>query len=85
MRTVEYTRQGGAAQGLMLREGVRRPAEDGAFAHDLAQNKPDLLDVAASYDLADLETAIEHARRPAKSGTVLLTTPRTVDSGHGAA
>ncbi|AGP59305.1 hypothetical protein M271_39620 [Streptomyces rapamycinicus NRRL 5491] len=60
-------------------------AQDVAFAQDLAQNTPDLLEVAASYDLADFKPAIEHARRPAKSGTVLLTTPRTADSGHGAA
>ncbi|MFJ8921915.1 zinc-binding dehydrogenase [Streptomyces sp. NPDC102415] len=63
----------------------RERAEDVAFAQNLAQNTPDLLDVAASYDLADFKAAIEHARRPAKSGTVLLTTPRTADSGHGAA
>ncbi|MGS2591054.1 hypothetical protein [Streptomyces hebeiensis] len=60
-------------------------AQDVAFAQDLAQNTPDLLEVAASYDLADFKAAVEHARRPAKSGTVLLTTPRTADSGHGAA
>lgn len=63
----------------------RERAEDVAFAQNLAQNTPDLLDVAASYDLADFKAAIEHARRPAKSGTVLLTTPWTADSGHGAA
>ncbi|WP_391858612.1 zinc-binding dehydrogenase [Streptomyces rugosispiralis] len=60
-------------------------AQDVAFAQDLAQNTPDLLEAAASYDLADFKAAVEHARRPAKSGTVLLTTPRTADSGHGAA
>jgi NADPH:quinone reductase-like Zn-dependent oxidoreductase len=60
-------------------------AQDVAFALDLARNTPDLLEVAASYDLADFKAAIEHARRPAKSGTVLLTTPRATDSGHGAA
>ncbi|MEU0301813.1 zinc-binding dehydrogenase [Streptomyces sp. NPDC006175] len=63
----------------------RERAEDVAFARDLAQNTPDLLDVAACYDLADFKAAIEHARRPAKSGTVLLTTRRTADSGDGAA
>jgi len=63
----------------------RERAEDVAFAQDLAQSTPDLLDVAASYDLADFKPAIEHARRPAKSGTVLLTTPQTADSGNEAA
>ncbi|MFI8166124.1 zinc-binding dehydrogenase [Streptomyces sp. NPDC085931] len=58
-------------------------AEDVAFAVDLARNTPELLEVAASYDLADFKAAIEHARRPAKSGTVLLTTPRATDSGQG--
>lgn len=60
-------------------------AKDIAFAQDLAQNTPELLEVAASYDLADFKAAVEHARRPAKTGTVLLTTPRTADSRHGAA
>ncbi|MFJ1998734.1 zinc-binding dehydrogenase [Streptomyces asiaticus] len=59
-------------------------AQDVAFAQDLAQSTPDLLEVAASYDLADFKAAVEHARRPGKSGTVLLTTPRTAGSGHGA-
>jgi NADPH:quinone reductase-like Zn-dependent oxidoreductase len=63
----------------------RERAEDVAFAQDLAQNTPDLLDVAAGYDLADFEAAIEHALRPARTGTVPITTPRTADSGHGAA
>ncbi|MER7780012.1 zinc-binding dehydrogenase [Streptomyces sp. NPDC096191] len=60
-------------------------AQDVAFAQDLAQNTPELLEAAASYDLADFKAAVEHARRPAKSGTVLLTTPRIDGSGHGAA
>lgn len=60
-------------------------AQDVAFAQDLARHTPDLLEVAAGYDLADFTAAVEHARRPAKSGTVLLTTPRTADSGDGAA
>ncbi|MFS8200115.1 zinc-binding dehydrogenase [Streptomyces sp. CWNU-52B] len=60
-------------------------ADDVAFAQDLARNTPDLLEVAAGYDLADFGAAVEHARRPAKSGTVLLTTPRAAGSGHGAA
>ncbi|MEK8174498.1 zinc-binding dehydrogenase [Streptomyces sp. M19] len=60
-------------------------AQDVAFALELAQSTPDLLEVAASYDLADFKAAIEHARRPAKSGTVLLTSPQVTGSGRGAA
>lgn len=52
-------------------------ARDVAFALDLAQNTPDLLEVAARYDLADVRAAVEHARRPGKSGTVLLTSERS--------
>ncbi|WP_245880712.1 zinc-binding dehydrogenase [Streptomyces zhaozhouensis] len=55
-------------------------ARDVAFARDLARRSPELFEVAASYDLADFEAAVEHARRPAKSGTVLLTTARTAAS-----
>lgn len=76
-------------QGVTVLHWMRRTpkerAQDVAFALDLARNTPDLLEVAASYDLADFKAAIEHARRPAKSGTVLLTTPRATGSGHGAA
>ncbi|MEU1924386.1 zinc-binding dehydrogenase [Streptomyces albogriseolus] len=50
-------------------------AEDLAFAVDLARTSPELLEVAARYDLADVKAAVEHARRPGKSGTVLLTSP----------
>ncbi|MGA5806316.1 alcohol dehydrogenase catalytic domain-containing protein [Streptomyces cellulosae] len=50
-------------------------AEDVAFAVDLARTSPELLEVAARYDLADVKAAVEHARRPGKSGTVLLTSP----------
>ncbi|MGA5080216.1 zinc-binding dehydrogenase [Streptomyces griseoincarnatus] len=50
-------------------------AEDVAFAVDLARTSPELLEVAARYDLADVRAAVEHARRPGKSGTVLLTSP----------
>ncbi|MGA5796176.1 hypothetical protein ACPC27_30045 [Streptomyces cellulosae] len=42
---------------------------------DLARTSPELLEVAARYDLADVKAAVEHARRPGKSGTVLLTSP----------
>ncbi|MDT6987246.1 alcohol dehydrogenase catalytic domain-containing protein [Streptomyces lusitanus] len=50
-------------------------AEDLAFAVDLARTSPELLEVAARYDLADVKAAVEHARRTGKSGTVLLTSP----------
>ncbi|MGA5330378.1 hypothetical protein ACPCJT_29600 [Streptomyces griseoincarnatus] len=50
-------------------------AEDVAFAVDLARTSPELLEVAARYDLADVKAAVEHARRPGKSGTLLLTSP----------
>ncbi|MFD5376681.1 hypothetical protein ACFWJE_20065 [Streptomyces griseoincarnatus] len=50
-------------------------AEDVAFAVDLACTSPELLEVAARYDLADVKAAVEHARRPGKSGTLLLTSP----------
>ncbi|RII17130.1 Mycocerosic acid synthase [Streptomyces sp. YIM 130001] len=72
----------------VLRWLSRTPEErtqDVAFALDLAQSTPDLFEVADRYDLADFKTAVEHARRPAKSGTVLLTTPRSTDSGRRAA
>ncbi|RPK83897.1 Phthiocerol synthesis polyketide synthase type I PpsC [Streptomyces sp. ADI97-07] len=60
-------------------------AQDIAFALDLARSSPDLFEVAADYDLADFKAAIEHARRPGKSGTVLITSPRATGSEHGAA
>jgi NADPH:quinone reductase-like Zn-dependent oxidoreductase len=61
----------------VLRWTDRTPAEraeDVAFALEVAQERPELLEVAGSYDLADFKAAIEHARRPGKTGTVLLTT-----------
>ncbi|MFF4977360.1 alcohol dehydrogenase catalytic domain-containing protein [Streptomyces sp. NPDC001083] len=50
-------------------------AEDVAFAARLAATAPELFEVAAGYDLADFAQAVDHARRPGKSGTVLLTSP----------
>lgn len=50
-------------------------AEDLAFAARLAATAPELFEVAAGYDLADFAKAIDHVRRPGKSGTVLLTSP----------
>ncbi|MGW6442836.1 alcohol dehydrogenase catalytic domain-containing protein [Lentzea sp. NPDC055074] len=50
-------------------------AEDVAFATRLAVSAPELLEVAAGYDLADFSQAVDHVRRPGKSGTVLLTSP----------
>jgi len=50
-------------------------AEDVAFATRLARERPELLAVAASYDLGDLAAALDHVARPGKDGTVLLTSP----------
>lgn len=50
-------------------------AEDVAFAARLAATAPELFEVAAGYDLADFAKAVDHVRRPGKSGTVLLTSP----------
>ncbi|OON73874.1 alcohol dehydrogenase [Streptomyces tsukubensis] len=50
-------------------------SEDIAFAARLATTAPELFEVAAGYDLADFAEAIDHARRPGRSGTVLLTSP----------
>jgi hypothetical protein len=50
-------------------------AEDVAFTARLAESAPELFEVAARYDLADFAKAIDHVRRPGKSGTVLLTSP----------
>ncbi|MFE3165405.1 zinc-binding dehydrogenase [Streptomyces sp. NPDC059224] len=50
-------------------------AEDVAFATRLAATAPELFEVAARYDLADFAKAIDHVRRPGRSGTVLLASP----------
>ncbi|CAN5598112.1 zinc-binding dehydrogenase [soil metagenome] len=50
----------------------QRSADIG-FALATAQSRPDLFGVAATYDLADFEAAIDHVDRPGKVGTVLLT------------
>ena len=50
-------------------------AEDVAFAVGLAETAPELFEVAGRYDLADFAEAVDHVRRPGKSGTVLLTGP----------
>ncbi|WP_221358006.1 alcohol dehydrogenase catalytic domain-containing protein [Streptomyces beigongshangae] len=50
-------------------------AEDVAFAARLASTAPELFEAAAGYDLADFAKAVDHARRPGRSGTVLLTSP----------
>ncbi|MEU6546756.1 zinc-binding dehydrogenase [Streptomyces sp. NPDC046859] len=59
-------------------------AQDIAFALELAQSTPELFEVAARYDLADFKAAVEHARRPGKRGTVLLTSPRSAGTGQEA-
>ncbi|PUB20797.1 NADPH:quinone reductase-like Zn-dependent oxidoreductase [Promicromonospora sp. AC04] len=48
-------------------------AADTEFALELARSQPELLEVAAEFDLADFRQALEHAQRPGRVGTVLLT------------
>jgi NADPH:quinone reductase-like Zn-dependent oxidoreductase len=63
----------GVSIGQWLTRTPEERAEDVAFAARLAESAPELLEVAARYDLADFEKAVAHVRRPGKSGTVLLT------------
>ena len=56
-------------------------ASDVASAVELALNSPDLLDIAASYDLSDYQAAVAEASRPGKVGTVLLTSPIAATKG----
>ncbi|MFD4527017.1 alcohol dehydrogenase catalytic domain-containing protein [Streptomyces sp. NPDC058470] len=65
----------GVSVGRWLTRTPEQRAEDVAFATRMAETAPELLEVAATYDLADFAEAIAHARRPGKSGTVLLTSP----------
>ncbi|MDQ0408511.1 zinc-binding dehydrogenase [Streptomyces sp. NPDC000349] len=64
-------------RGLSIGQWMTRTreerAEDISFATRLAATAPELFEVAAGYDLAQFATAVEHVRRPGKSGTVLLT------------
>ncbi|MFJ6726414.1 alcohol dehydrogenase catalytic domain-containing protein [Streptomyces sp. NPDC091281] len=48
-------------------------ADDVAFALDLVAARPDLAEIAGHYDLAEHAVAVAHARRPDRTGTVLLT------------
>jgi NADPH:quinone reductase-like Zn-dependent oxidoreductase len=50
-------------------------AGDIGYATRLAVDAPELLGVAARYDLADFGQAIDHVSRPGRTGTVLLTSP----------
>jgi NADPH:quinone reductase-like Zn-dependent oxidoreductase len=65
----------GVSIGQWMSRTPAERAEDVAFAARLAATTPELFEVAAGYDLADFAKAIDHARRPGKSGTVLLTSP----------
>jgi NADPH:quinone reductase-like Zn-dependent oxidoreductase len=65
----------GVSIGQWMTRTPAERAEDVAFAARLAESAPDLFEVAAGYDLADFAKAIDHVRRPGKSGTVLLTSP----------
>jgi len=48
-------------------------AEDIATAIRLAETKPEVFQVAGTYDLAQIAQALEHVGRQGKTGTVLLT------------
>ncbi|MGW0792343.1 zinc-binding dehydrogenase [Streptomyces sp. NPDC002911] len=65
----------GVSIGRWMTRTPEERAEDVAFAARLATTAPELFEVAADYDLADFAKAIDHVRRPGKSGTVLLTSP----------
>ncbi|MFJ4830642.1 zinc-binding dehydrogenase [Streptomyces sp. NPDC088747] len=65
----------GVSIGQWMTRTPEERAEDVAFAARLAATAPELFEVAADYDLADFAQAIDHVRRPGKSGTVLLTSP----------
>jgi NADPH:quinone reductase-like Zn-dependent oxidoreductase len=65
----------GVSVGRWLGRSPAERAEDVAFATREAQTNSDLFEVAAAYDLADYADAVAHARRPGKTGTVLLTSP----------
>lgn len=68
----ELTVRGVSVSRWLTRTPAQR-AEDITFATGLASSAPELLEVAAGYDLADFAAAIAHSRRPGKTGTVLLT------------
>lgn len=53
-----------------LSETIR--TTDIALALDLARTHPDLFATAAEYYLAQIGDAVLHAKRPGKTGTVLL-------------
>jgi NADPH:quinone reductase-like Zn-dependent oxidoreductase len=65
----------GVSIGRWMTRTPAERAEDIAFATRLARTAPELFEVAAGYDLADFAKAVDHVRRPGKSGTVLLTSP----------
>ncbi|MCR3752068.1 alcohol dehydrogenase catalytic domain-containing protein [Lentzea californiensis] len=65
----------GVSVGRWLTRTPAERAEDVAFAISLTETSPELFEVAGRYDLADFAEAVDHVRRPGKSGTVLLTSP----------
>ncbi|MDQ1040110.1 NADPH:quinone reductase-like Zn-dependent oxidoreductase [Streptomyces sp. V3I8] len=65
----------GVSIGRWMTRTPEERSEDVAFAVRLAATAPELFEVAARYDLADFAKAVDHVRRPGKSGTVLLTSP----------
>jgi NADPH:quinone reductase-like Zn-dependent oxidoreductase len=60
---------------------ARQRAGDIEFAVELASTTPELLDIAAVYDLADYPAAVTEVTRPGKIGTVVLTSPLTAAEG----
>ena len=54
---------------------AEQQAGDIEFAADLALTRPELLDIAAVYDLADYRAATAEVTRPGKIGSVVLTSP----------
>lgn len=56
-------------------------ADDIEFAAGLASTRPDLLNIAAVYDLAGYRAAVTEVTRPGKTGNVVLTSPLTGAEG----
>ncbi|PSM44658.1 alcohol dehydrogenase [Streptomyces dioscori] len=79
LESVALTPRALTVRGVTITQWLTRTpeerAEDVAFAAGLAATAPELFEVAAGYDLADFAQAVDHVRRPGKSGTVLLTSP----------
>ena len=62
----------GVSVGRWAGEAAEVRAADIATALSLARTRPDLFNVAATYDLAAVADAAAHVERPNKDGTILL-------------